>query len=102
MAKKSKDAEAVKAAWGVPPSAPEEAVVEAPVVETPVEPPVEAPAPVEAPVVAEKAPKPASDVIPTLEFAQSGWCTALDKGYRKGYYRPTSKEEYEALKEFAK
>ena len=83
MAKKSKDAEAVKAAWGVPPSEPEETAVETST-------------PEETPAVAEKAPKPASDVIPTLEFAQSGWCDALDKGYRKGYYRPATKEEYKA------
>lgn len=57
----------------------------------------------EAPVVEdEKAEQEAPVVIPTLEFKQSGWCEALKRSYRKGYYKPATIEEYEALKEFAK
>lgn len=39
--------------------------------------------------------------FPTLTFKQSGWCEALGHGYRKGVYAPKSKQEFDALKEFA-
>ena len=40
-------------------------------------------------------------VIPLLKFAEDGWCSPLDKPYSKGLYRPTSAEEYRALKKYA-
>jgi len=38
----------------------------------------------------------------SMTFEASGWCEKLGKSYFRGVYKPTSKEEYEALKPFAK
>lgn len=40
-------------------------------------------------------------VIPLLKFDESGWCTALDRAYSRGLYRPASREEYIALRKYA-
>ncbi len=37
-----------------------------------------------------------------LVFETSGWCEELSKSYDQGRYRPKTKEEYEALKGYAK
>ena len=39
--------------------------------------------------------------LPLLKFDESGWCTALNRAYSKGLYRPVSREEYLALKKYA-
>lgn len=40
-------------------------------------------------------------VVALLKFDESGWCTALNKAYSRGLYRPASYEEYLALKKYA-
>jgi hypothetical protein len=40
-------------------------------------------------------------VVSLLKFDESGWCTALNKAYSRGLYRPASYEEYLALKKYA-
>lgn len=39
--------------------------------------------------------------IKQLRFLDSGWCSALNRGYSRGLYRPKSREEYLALKPYA-
>lgn len=55
---------------------------------------------------AEGHPNPASEEGPEIEikqlrFLDSGWCSALNRGYSRGLYRPKSREEYLALKPYA-
>lgn len=39
--------------------------------------------------------------IPLLRFDESGWCSALDRAYSRGLYRPKDAGEYIALKKYA-
>ena len=39
--------------------------------------------------------------IPTLVFAEGGWCGALKASYRPGPYLPRTAEEFKALAPFA-
>lgn len=39
--------------------------------------------------------------IPLLRFDESGWCSALDRAYSRGLYRPKNADEYIALKRYA-
>lgn len=39
--------------------------------------------------------------IPLLRFDESGWCSALDRAYSRGLYRPKDADEYIALKKYA-
>lgn len=39
--------------------------------------------------------------IKQLRFLDSGWCSALNRGYSRGFYRPKSRAEYLALKPYA-
>ena len=39
--------------------------------------------------------------IPLLKFDESGWCSALDRAYSRGLYRPKNADEYIALKKYA-
>ncbi len=40
--------------------------------------------------------------IPALVFLESGWCEQLKRSYFRGTYRPASREEYLALRKFAR
>ena len=39
--------------------------------------------------------------IPLLRFDESGWCSALNRAYSRGLYRPKDADEYIALKKYA-
>jgi len=39
--------------------------------------------------------------LPALIFKYGGWCPALNRSYRPGFYQPETREEYNALAQYA-